>query len=103
MHLAAVSCSPVAHVLGVGGIGVWDNGLAGPCLGWCMGIWWWWCVGEGCVILLGCWKDLQTLTLAGLNKENPVPDPLAVLQHLDNRLKYMGKFDVVQIKIVWLR
>ena len=34
---AAVSCSAVPYNLGVGEIGVWDNGLAGPCMGQCMG------------------------------------------------------------------
>ena len=34
---AAVSCSPVPYRLGVGGIGVWDDGQAGPCMCQCMG------------------------------------------------------------------
>ena len=30
--IAAVSCSPVGYRLGAGGIGVWDDGQAGPCM-----------------------------------------------------------------------
>ena len=39
-QIAAVWCSPVTYRLGAGGIWVWDDGQAGPCMasvhGWCM-------------------------------------------------------------------
>ena len=44
------TCSPVAYVLGADGIGVWDDGQAGPCMdrwmGQCMGGAWvhGWCM-----------------------------------------------------------
>ena len=54
IDIAAVSISPVPYVLGAGGIGVWDEGQDGPCMGRCMGwfggslmddvemMWWGW-------------------------------------------------------------
>ena len=49
---AAVSCSPVPYGLSAGGIGVWDDGQAGPCMGRCMdGAW----VGAWvCGCCIGC-------------------------------------------------
>ena len=42
-YRAAVSCSPDAYRFSWGGIWVWDDGQAGPCMvsvhGWCMGVW----------------------------------------------------------------
>ena len=37
LYPAAVSCSPVLYRLGAGGIWVWDDGQAGPCMGRCVG------------------------------------------------------------------
>ena len=41
LNTAAVSCSPVPYRLGAGGIGVWDDGLAGPWMASVHGVFGW--------------------------------------------------------------